>query len=240
MVQKVGGEMLKDDALANITTEFTPNSYLRVDAGGALEERTPTEVRTDIAAQPLDATLTALAGQNWAADSLPVGSGADTVGQVALAANQFLAKSSAGAAGAKSITDFALSMLDDSSATTVLATLGIVGGTYTPTITNVANVDSTTANLSFYLRVGDLVFVFGYLDVDPTAAASTLTQVRISLPVASNLQALADLTGVAAGNSVNESGLILANTANDAAALNFLSATTASHAMSYVFGYRIR
>lgn len=61
--------------------------------------------------QPLDATLTALAGQNWAANALPIGTGADTVSQVAFAANTFPARASAGSLAAKTITDGALSAL---------------------------------------------------------------------------------------------------------------------------------
>lgn len=63
--------------------------------------------------QPLDATLTALAAQNWAANSVPVGTGADTVTQLALAANRFAARSSAGNVEAKTITDDAFALLAD-------------------------------------------------------------------------------------------------------------------------------
>lgn len=81
--------------------------------------------------QPLDATLTALAGANWAANSVPVGSGADTLSQVALAANQFLARASSGNAVAKSITDFGLSLVDDADAATARATIGFGAFAYT-------------------------------------------------------------------------------------------------------------
>lgn len=81
--------------------------------------------------QPLDATLTALAAANWAANSVPVGSGADTLLQVALAANQFLARASSGNAVAKSITDFGLSLVDDADAATARATIGFGAFAYT-------------------------------------------------------------------------------------------------------------
>lgn len=63
--------------------------------------------------QPLDATLTALAGANWSANSLPIGSGTDTVAQVTFAANTFPARASSGNLVAKSITDEALLLLGD-------------------------------------------------------------------------------------------------------------------------------
>lgn len=79
--------------------------------------------------QPLDATLTALAGANWAANSLAVGSGADTVAQVTFAANTFPARSSSGNLVAKTITDFGLSLIDDADAAAARTTLGLVIGT---------------------------------------------------------------------------------------------------------------
>lgn len=75
--------------------------------------------------QPLDATLTALAGNNWAANALPIGSGADTMAQVSFAANTFPARSSAGNLVAKTITDYALTVLDDADAPTARVTLGL-------------------------------------------------------------------------------------------------------------------
>lgn len=80
-------------------------------------------------AQALDATLTALAAQNWVANALPIGSGADTVAQVTFAANTFPARSSSGNLVAKTITDYGLSLVDDADATTARTTLGVVIGT---------------------------------------------------------------------------------------------------------------
>lgn len=77
---------------------------------GTLSAQTDLQVALD-AKQPLDDTLTALSGQNWALNALPIGSGADTVSQVAFAANTFPARASAGNLVAKAITDGALSVL---------------------------------------------------------------------------------------------------------------------------------
>jgi len=74
--------------------------------------------------QPLDGTLTALAGLTIAADSLSIGTGVDAFNQTTFAANTFPAKSSAGVLSAKTITDFALTILDDIDAATVRATIG--------------------------------------------------------------------------------------------------------------------
>lgn len=75
----------------------------------------------------VDATLVALAGQNWAANTIPVGTGADTAAQLSVPANTFAARSSAGDIAAKPITDFSLSLVDDVDATAARSTLAAVG-----------------------------------------------------------------------------------------------------------------
>lgn len=75
--------------------------------------------------QAFDQTLAALAGANWAANSLPIGSGADTVAQVTFAANTFPGRSSIGNLVAKTITDFGFSLVDDIDAPAARTTLGL-------------------------------------------------------------------------------------------------------------------
>jgi hypothetical protein len=111
-------------------------------------------------------------------------------------------------------------------------------GTYTPTLTNVANLDGSTAYSCQYMRVGNVVTVSGRHDVDPTTV-STLTQLGISLPIASNIGASEDCCGVASGLSTVEPGSILGDPANNRADLFFISASAGSHAQSFTFTYRI-
>lgn len=98
---------------------------------------TATQAALDLK-QPLDATLTALAGQNWAANSVPVGNDVDGVAQLVLDANTFLGRSSTGGAAAKPVTDSALSALSIA----VGSAGGIVvngGGGGTPSSINLSN-----------------------------------------------------------------------------------------------------
>jgi hypothetical protein len=120
---------------ANGTNCSAGSAPLGVDASGNAETCTAYDASgaaasAQAASQPLDATLTALAAANWAANAFPIGSGADTLSQISFAANTFPARSSSGNLVAKTITDFGLSQIDDADAATGRATLGAttVGG----------------------------------------------------------------------------------------------------------------
>lgn len=85
-------------------------------------------------------------------------------------------------------------------------------GTYTPTLTNSANVTGSTAYIAQYIRVGNVVHVTGKVDIDPTATL-TATEVRISLPIATAFVSDANLCGNAtnsAGKSARIIGLVSA------------------------------
>lgn len=112
-------------------------------------------------------------------------------------------------------------------------------GTYTPTLTNVANVTTSAANTAQYMRVGNMVTVSGRLTLTPTAAA-TATQLHISLPVASNFSAAEQCGGTAAATAfAGGSSPILADAATDTARMQFISFSTVNTIMYYSFMYQI-
>jgi hypothetical protein len=78
----------------------------------------------------------------------------------------------------------------------------IEAGTYTPTITNSLNVTSSTAKVTQYSRVGNVVTVAGSFDAVVTAD-STDTAVELTLPIASDFASSfqAGGTGVFYGSS---------------------------------------
>ena len=86
-------------------------------------------IGTDVQAQ--DATLAAFAALTIAANSLTIGTGADAFSQTTFAANTFPARASTGDLVAKAITDFALTILDDTDAAAVRTTIG-AGTSSTP------------------------------------------------------------------------------------------------------------
>lgn len=119
---------------------------------------------------------------------------------------------------------------------TAISALNLASGTYTPTLTSVANITSSTSFQAQYSRNGSFVTVTGRVDITPTTLLSTLTKLGISLPIASNFATTQNCAGVAA--STIESASILSDSTNDRAELDY-SAVTASGAFYYSFSYEV-
>lgn len=115
----------------------------------------------------------------------------------------------------------------------------IVSGTYTPTLTNVANLDSSTAYACQYLRVGYSVTVSGRVDINPTLAATT-TQLGISLPVASDFASSNECGGTAAASGIaGQVAAIRADAANNRAELVFTAGDVTDQPMYFSFTYTV-
>lgn len=112
-------------------------------------------------------------------------------------------------------------------------------GIYTPTLTNVTNVAASTAYSCQYMRIGNTVTVSGRCDIDATAAGGTLTELGISLPIASDLGALEHCCGIMSGRNINEVGAILGDAANDRASIQYAAQTLTNHGVTFTFTYRI-
>jgi hypothetical protein len=120
-------------------------------------------------------------------------------------------------------------------------------GTYTPTLTSVANLDASTANLTYYRRTGGAggagapssVTVWGQVSVDPTAN-TTLTKLGISLPVASNLTDAFQCGGTGAATAIDQQGAIIGDATNDRAELDFTSTATSNQPMQFQFSCLIK
>ena len=111
-------------------------------------------------------------------------------------------------------------------------------GVYTPTLTNVANLDGSTASAARYMKIGKMVLVIGTVSVDPTT--TIMTQLGISLPISSRFAAIADCAGVVSASTVfNECGAIIADSTNHRAEMNFKALSSTDHAMYFIFMYQI-
>ena len=112
-------------------------------------------------------------------------------------------------------------------------------GYYTPTLSNVTNIDSSTASLCQYVVLGDVVVVSGKVNVNPTAAAPTVSQLGISLPLRPKFAADKDCAGTAACATVaSESAAIIADTTNSRAEMSWLTNSAGAHDMFFIFMYR--
>lgn len=109
--------------------------------------------------------------------------------------------------------------------------------TYTPTLTNTTNIDSSSANEGRWVRVGDVVHVSLSVDVDPTSTGATVLE--MSLPVPSNFGSVRDCSGTGCAVGADQACAVRANVANDRAELNYSAASSASREISVIFSYEV-
>lgn len=114
------------------------------------------------------------------------------------------------------------------------------GGTYTPSLSNAANLSASTAYTCPYLRIANVCFVAGKFDADAVAAASTTTTLGISLPVASNFTNESNAGGTSICHSPSQSCRVVADATNDRLNVNWLSLSTANLGFSFIAGYIIQ
>jgi hypothetical protein len=116
----------------------------------------------------------------------------------------------------------------------------VASGTYTPTATAVTNCDAVSSNfVAQWIRVGNVVTVSGWCDVDANDATATV-EFRISLPIASALAFLNQVGGV--GRESGRSGgsfRIYADSTNDQAFFSGGMSTASNSNISFTFTYLV-
>jgi hypothetical protein len=121
------------------------------------------------------------------------------------------------------------------------STQTITSGTYTPTITNGANVASSIAYTCQYMRVGSTVTVSGAVTIVPTAT-TTATKLRLSLPVTSNFAAFENAGGSGALNHATRTVIPLTIAAVPSTSVVEVSCTsqdTFTNIFNFSFTYQI-
>ena len=114
----------------------------------------------------------------------------------------------------------------------------ITPGTWTPTLTDVTNLDGSTPYQGQYVRIGSKVIASGRVDADPTGAGQV--QLGISLPVASNFGAAEDCGGVAFCPTVaGEGAAIYADTVNDRAQMEWIAGDLTNQPRYFTFMYDV-
>lgn len=114
----------------------------------------------------------------------------------------------------------------------------IASGTYTPTLTNVTNISSSTAFVNTWKRVGNVVHVAGAVSI--TSTAGGLCYLEMSLPIASSFTNEYHLAGVGVGQGTATAGDHLSLTADVTddrvqAIWSALSATTIVFTYTYQY-----
>lgn len=114
-------------------------------------------------------------------------------------------------------------------------------GTYTPTITSVTNITTTTAYQCQYMRVGNVVTVSGKVDIDPAGTGSCA--IAISIPIASALANDFECGGTGDAGAVPDlHGSIKADPTNDRVELDFtipVAGTITNQSWYFSFTYYI-
>lgn len=117
----------------------------------------------------------------------------------------------------------------------------LYSGTYTPTLFNTTNVAASSANSCAWIRIGVIVYVTGTVSIDATAAASTLTELGVSLPVASDIAGAVQVSGTAASDAVASlSARIKGDAANNRATISFRATSSTNDTYSFTFSYSIQ
>jgi hypothetical protein len=108
--------------------------------------------------------------------------------------------------------------------------------TYIPTLTNVSNVSASSVSTCKFTVYGDVVHVTVRISVTPSAA-STLTEVGLSLPILSTLSSTnVDLIGTA-NTGFTTTAVFRADSINERASLQFQSQNTAANVFYGIFSY---
>lgn len=117
----------------------------------------------------------------------------------------------------------------------------IRSGTYTPTLTSVTNVSSSTARKCSWMRVGNVVTVSGQMEVTATSN-NAQTTIGISLPIASNFGTAYECGGAAntMSNTVaGHGGAIYADATNNRAELDYFETHGATDVFAFSFTYEV-
>lgn len=134
---------------------------------------------------------------------------------------------------------YGLSLHNNVGAVTGTTNQYVASGTYTPTLTNDANVTSSTAAKCQWLRVGNVVTVSGHLLITP-ASASTTTTVGIAIPIPSDFTGVSDLAGVANNEVLTQNSATLqADVSNNRAQLAYSAQNTLSQRWVFSFTYEV-
>jgi len=120
--------------------------------------------------------------------------------------------------------------------------IGIIStGTYTPTLTNTTNIDSSGVSDTFiYTRIGNIVHISGSVTINTTAAGDAQTSLEISLPIASNFSTFYQAQGVGTCTTAQRGGIVFSQPTNDRLLFQFASEGTVEREYMIIAQYAIQ
>ncbi len=145
----------------------------------------------------------------------------------------------AGTAGTRQIAGRVLNV--DSTLGVLVEILGTdeTSGGSVPTITTGTNTTASSVPVMLFSRVGNVVHFSGRASVTHTAGAPTASTFEISLPIASLLDAAADVIGTVTGANVTV-GHLTANTTDDRIVANYSIGATGAQVVSFSGSYLVK
>jgi len=118
----------------------------------------------------------------------------------------------------------------------------IFSGTYTPALTNVTNVATSTNSACQYMRVGNTVTVSGQVVIDPTTA-NTNTVLEMALPISTTFASSRNCAGSGSSFSTTIYGgnniAIIGNSSANTAVFRLYPAGAASESYTFTFTYQV-
>lgn len=112
------------------------------------------------------------------------------------------------------------------------------GSTYTPIITNVANISASTVYQCQYIIYQNSCAVSGKVNLSPVSVAVT-SILNLSLPASSNILAEENCSGTINCREFDSGGVILGNITGNTAEINFITTAAVNKDMFFSFIYKI-
>lgn len=118
---------------------------------------------------------------------------------------------------------------------------GLAAGVYTPNITGINNVSSTTPRQATYMRVGNTVTVAGQVEITATSN-NAQTTIGIELPIASTFTTPYECAGTAhttSNTSAGHGASIQADASNYWAEMDYYETHSSTDIFTYHFTYQV-
>lgn len=112
-----------------------------------------------------------------------------------------------------------------------------VSGTWTPTLNNTTNISASVSNICQYMRIGNVITLSGYVQVDPINTGSV--QLEVSVPVSVDFTNFSQAAGFARTDNGDIAGIAQANATTDGLSLIMTATTTNNRNVAFQATYRI-